>query len=190
MARVPTLEWPQPTAMSWKFVRRIYIMPLRYLLLLAVLLAGLGFFLAAATTTAFRGEVGSLVFLGACSLIEVYLIVVVWRSSHVAVSSHGVSLPTGLGVGLVKRRWLSWDDIEGFEREEPSPQTALAPRIVARTKSGGELVAICGIPFQPLLLDSRERHNLAARRVLRLIEAEQMTRSGASTDCAPGHGGS
>jgi hypothetical protein len=163
-------------------VRRIYIRPAWHLPLLAMLLAGLGFFMVAVTMTAVRGEIGPLVFLGACSLIEVYLIVVVWRSSHVAVSANGVSLPPGLGVGLLKRRWLPWDQVERFEREEPNPHTALAPRIVAQTKSGGESVAICGIPFQPLLLDSPERHNLAAKRVLSLLTAEQVAQSQASTD--------
>ncbi len=111
----------------------------------------------------------------AASMILVALVVVFltawvsWWGSHIAVSERGVSL-----AGFW-RRWLNWSDIAGFEVGD---EDAWASTMVfARTVFGGvEKVGV--VPYQPIFLDTPEKHRAALERVLTALEEERLARFG------------
>jgi len=159
-------------------MRRIPIRPRSYVSLLVALLVGLAFFIGAVAVTVSRREVGSALFLSVWLVAGLYAARVVWRGSQIAVSMRGVSLPPGLGLGLFRWEWLPWSEIAGFERAEPTRETAIAPQIIAKTIRG-DAVVVCGVAYQPLMLDTRERHRRAVERVIELLENERLVQTNA-----------
>lgn len=103
------------------------------------------------------------------SVVGIYLISwMAWWGSHIAISARGVSL-----VGF-RRKWLDWSDIVGFEVGDRD--SLMSTVVLARTVLGNaEKVGV--VPYQPIFLDTRERHRRALERVLASLERERLARS-------------
>jgi hypothetical protein len=117
------------------------------------------FLFALVILNAARDPIASMV-LALVPVTGVILALVIWRRVHAVVSDRG------LRVGLFARRWLAWSDIAGFSRDSLNPMSSA---IFACTRRG-ERVLVCGVPFYPLMLDTRERHEHAVERLLAELE--------------------
>jgi hypothetical protein len=91
-----------------------------------------------------------------------FMVWLVWRRSHVRVSNYGVA------AGFWRTRWLEWPDIARFSGSRSDTSSS----IIAETVDGRE-ESLCGIYYQPLLLDSRHRHDRAVERILDRLEEER-----------------
>ena len=127
-----------------------------------------GLALMAVTTIALVGmaavdplaDLGATVLLATMVLVSGTLTWALWRRSHCVLTSEGV------GAGLLRRRWLLWSDVTGFQRDSLNP-TSVAIFATSRTS---DRLLLFGVPFLPLLLDSPDMRELAVRRTLARLE--------------------
>jgi hypothetical protein len=78
----------------------------------------------------------------------------------------------GVGVGLWRRRWWPWSEVRRFRRDDVNPTSAA----IFADLENGETVFVGGVPFQPLFLNTVERHNRAVVRFLEQLEAARHAR--------------
>lgn len=153
---------------------RIFIRPGYWITAFVYLVVTVGSLISFAVLASSEGQLGAAVFLAALGAAQVGMGWVMWRAAQVAVSTEGVSLPSGLGRGLLHVRRLAWSEIVAFERQEYQGRVSVGHSVVAQTANSGSVV-VCRVPSHPLF-DNAERLDGAVDRVLYLLERERRAR--------------